>query len=330
MSEKKRYGRQIFISFIVTIVILLGGVYLATQYLLPHVKWDQDQLFSFFVKLFPLLIGLIMIEIGVVISKKRDEDFADDIDKLPPNAYDRPFYALPQDDPAFIRNDEVIYAQAPVLEEATFSEAVLSEEPIVERAAEVILPLDLPQVEEEPEVLVVEPVAETVATELEEPILETVAAEEKEPVVGEAAPVVPPYQAPRDEISIAIEEGILQVYEMDFDSILELELESANDLNYDLTVVIVRVTEGPVDAIAQKLIRQSGDLSYTFTLEDNTIGIILPFYNGEEARTFTLSLIESCQQEFQGSELEIGFASRGGRVVEKDEITQEAYKAASF
>lgn len=314
MSEKKRYGRQIVISFIVTIVILLAGVYLATQYLLPQVEWDQDQLFSFFVKVFPLLLGLIMIEIGVVISKKRDEDFADDIDKLPPNAYDRPFYALPQDDPAFIRNDEVIYAQAPVLKEATFTEAVLSEEPALERAAEVILPLDLPQVEEEPEAVVAEP------------ILETVEAEKLEPVVEEALP----YQAPRDEISIAIDEGIIQVYEMDFNSILELELESANDLNYDLTVVIVRVTEGPVDAIAQKLIRQSGDLSYTFTLEDNTIGIILPFYNGDEARTFTLSLIESCQQEFQGSELEIGFASRGGRAVEKEEILQEAYKAASF
>ncbi|HRV23937.1 MAG TPA: hypothetical protein P5046_01855 [Sphaerochaeta sp.] len=314
MSEKKRYGRQIVISFIVTIIILLAGVYLATQYLLPQVEWDQDQLFSFFVKVFPLLIGLIMIEIGVVISKKRDEDFADEIDKLPPNAYDRPFYALPQDDPAFIRNDEVIYAQAPVLEEATFTEAVLSEEPALERAAEVILPLDLPQVEEEPEVVVAEP------------IVETVEAEKLEPVVEEALP----YQAPRDEISIAIDEGIIQVYEMDFNSILELELESANDLNYDLTVVIVRVTEGPVEAIAQKLVRQSGDLSYTFTLEDDVIGIILPFYNGEEARTFTLSLIESCQREFQGSELEIGFASRGGRAVEKEEILQEAYKAASF
>ena len=318
MSEKKRYGRQIFISFIVTIVILLVGVYLATQYLLPQVEWDQAQLFSFFVKVFPLLIGLIMIEIGVVISKKRDEDFADDVDKLPPNAYDRPFYALPQDDPAFIRNEEIIYAQAPVLDEATFTEAVLSEEPIVERAAEVILPLDLPQVEEEPEVVVSEPVVESVAVQVEEEIAE------------EALPVAAPSPMVVEEVSAAEEEDVLQYYEMDFDSILGLELESANDLNYDLTVVIARVTEGPVEAIAQKLIRQSGDLSYIFTLEDDVIGIILPFYNGEEARTFTLSLIESCQREFQGSELEIGFASRNGRAVEKEEIIKEAYKAASF
>lgn len=317
MSEKKRYGRQIFISFIVTIVILLVGVYLATQYLLPQVEWDQAQLFSFFVKVFPLLIGLIMIEIGVVISKKKDEYFADDVDKLPPNAYDRPFYALPQDDPAFIRNEEIIYAQAPVLDEATFTEAVLSEEPIVERAAEVILPLDLPQVEEEPEVVVSEPVVESVAVQVEEKIAE------------EAPPVAAPFPVV-EEVAASEEEEVLQFYEMDFDSILGLELESANDLNYDLTVVIARVTEGPVEAIAQKLIRQSGDLSYIFTLEDDVIGIILPFYNGEEARTFTLSLIESCQREFQGSELEIGFASRNGRAVEKDEILKEAYKAASF
>ena len=359
MSEKKRYGRQIFVSFIVTIIILLGGLYLATQYLLPQVSWDQEQLFTFFVKLFPLLIGLIMIEVGVVISKKNVEDCADEIDKLPPNAYDRPFYALPQDDPAFIRNDDVVYAQTPVLAEATFSDAVLNEEPIFESTAEVILPIDLPPVEEaiiEPvveevvEEAIIEPVVEEVVEEaiiepvveeelifvdepaIEEPVVEAVE-EVEEMILEEDSPIVPVYQASDvalDDVAVALKQETLQVYEMDFDSILDLELQSANDLNYDLTVVVIRVTEGPTQAIAQKLIRQSGDLSYTFTLEDDAIGMILPFYNGDEARSFTLSLIESCQREFQGSELEIGFASRSGRAVEKDEILQEARKAASF
>lgn len=359
MSEKKRYGRQIFVSFIVTIIILLGGLYLATQYLLPQVSWDQEQLFTFFVKLFPLLIGLIMIEVGVVISKKNVEDCADEIDKLPPNAYDRPFYALPQDDPAFIRNDDVVYAQTPVLAEATFSDAVLNEEPIFESTAEVILPIDLPPVEEaiiEPvveevvEEAIIEPVVEEVVEEaiiepvveeelifvdepaIEEPVVEAVE-EVEEMILEEDSPIVPVYQASDvalDDVAVALKQETLQVYEMDFDSILDLELQSANDLNYDLTVVVIRVTEGPTQAIAQKLIRQSGDLSYTFTLEDDAIGMILPFYNGDEARSFTLSLIESCQREFQGTELEIGFASRSGRAVEKNEILLEARKAASF
>ena len=359
MSEKKRYGRQIFVSFIVTIIILLGGLYLATQYLLPQVSWDQEQLFTFFVKLFPLLIGLIMIEVGVVISKKNVEDCADEIDKLPPNAYDRPFYALPQDDPAFIRNDDVVYAQTPVLAEATFSDAVLNEEPIFESTAEVILPIDLPPVEEaiiEPvveevvEEAIIEPVVEEVVEEaiiepvveeelifvdepaIEEPVVEAVE-EVEEMILEEDSPIVPVYQASDvalDDVAVALKQETIQVYEMDFDSILDLELQSANDLNYDLTVVVIRVTEGPTQAIAQKLIRQSGDLSYTFTLEDDAIGMILPFYNGDEARSFTLSLIESCQREFQGTELEIGFASRSGRAVEKNEILLEARKAASF
>lgn len=322
-------------------------------------SWDQEQLFTFFVKLFPLLIGLIMIEVGVVISKKNVEDCADEIDKLPPNAYDRPFYALPQDDPAFIRNDDVVYAQTPVLAEATFSDAVLNEEPIFESTAEVILPIDLPPVEEaiiEPvveevvEEAIIEPVVEEVVEEaiiepvveeelifvdepaIEEPVVEAVE-EVEEMILEEDSPIVPVYQASDvalDDVAVALKQETLQVYEMDFDSILDLELQSANDLNYDLTVVVIRVTEGPTQAIAQKLIRQSGDLSYTFTLEDDAIGMILPFYNGDEARSFTLSLIESCQREFQGTELEIGFASRSGRAVEKNEILQEARKAASF
>ena len=355
MSEKKRYGRQIFLSFIVTIIILLGGLYLASQYLLPNVTWDQAQIFDFFVKLFPLLIGLIMIEIGVVISKKKVQDCEDEFDKLPPNAYDRPFYALPQDDPAHIRNDEIIYTQPHVLAEATFADEVLDELPINESTAEVILPIDLPPVvdEEVIEVIEEEPVAEEEIIEVieepaveeeplifEAPVEEEVApievseeAPEEEFFLEEDAPVVPVYRAgpvALDETAVGLKEETLQVYEMDFESILAVELESANDLNYDLTVVVVRVTSGPIEAIANKLIRQSGDLSYSFFIEDESIGLILPFYNSDEARSFTLSLIEACQREFQGSELEIGFASRNGREVGKDEILKEARRAASF
>ncbi|MFA5698239.1 MAG: hypothetical protein WC954_00695 [Sphaerochaeta sp.] len=369
MSEKKRYGRQIFLSFIVTIIILLGGLYLASQYLLPNVTWDQGQLFDFFVKLFPLLIGLIMIEIGVVISKKKVQDCEDEFDKLPPNAYDRPFYALPQDDPAHIRNDEIIYTQPHVLAEATFADEVLDELPISESTAEVILPIDLPPVIDEEEVIeaveeepvveeeiievVEEPVAEEEIVEVvEEPVVEeeplifeTPVEEEVAPVavseesseeeffLEEDAPVVPVYRAAPvalDDTAVGLKEETLQVYEMDFESILAVELESANDLNYDLTVVVVRVTSGPIEAIANKLIRQSGDLSYSFFIEDESIALILPFYNSDEARSFTLSLIEACQREFQGSELEIGFASRNGREVGKDEILKEARRAASF
>lgn len=343
MSEKKRYGRQIFLSFIVTIIILLGGLYLASQYLLPNVTWDQGQLFDFFVKLFPLLIGLIMIEIGVVISKKKVQDCEDEFDKLPPNAYDRPFYALPQDDPAHIRNDEIIYTQPHVLAEATFADEVLDELPISESTAEVILPIDLPPVIDEEEVIEAveeEPVVEEEPLIFETPVEEEVApvavseeSSEEEFFLEEDAPVVPVYRAAPvalDDTAVGLKEETLQVYEMDFESILAVELESANDLNYDLTVVVVRVTSGPIEAIANKLIRQSGDLSYSFFIEDESIALILPFYNSDEARSFTLSLIEACQREFQGSELEIGFASRNGREVGKDEILKEARRAASF
>ena len=90
MSENKHYGRQIILSLFLTVFILLALLYLASRYLLPLYSVNQEQIYDVLTKLFPLLIGLVMIEIGVLVARKRDEDIADQIDKLPPNAYDKP------------------------------------------------------------------------------------------------------------------------------------------------------------------------------------------------------------------------------------------------
>jgi hypothetical protein len=71
----------------------------------------------------------------------------------------------------------------------------------------------------------------------------------------------------------------------------------------------------------------SGELAYSFTLENNRIAMVLPFYNADEARSFTLSLLESCKKEFSGASLQIGFASRNGRVLDSSLLLHEAVTA---
>jgi len=120
---------------------------------------------------------------------------------------------------------------------------------------------------------------------------------------------------------------VVETYTNDFGSILAVELENAQEMDYDLTLVLVDVSKGPAEQIANKMIMLSGELAYSFTLENNRIAMVLPFYNAEEARSFTLSLLESCKKEFSGASLQIGFASRNGRVLDSSLLLHEAVTA---
>ncbi len=294
MSEHKHYGRQIFLSLFLTVFILLAGLYAASRYLLPLYDINQEQIYDILVKLFPILLGLVMIEVGVMIARRRDEEYADQVDKLPPNAYDKPFYTMPGDDPSHLHSDELVYTQQPVYKQ----------EPV--QQAEQVVPTQQDAVEQ-----IITPVVEQVAP---------VAA----PEVKQAPPVVI-----QEEEAVVQPEVEMTMYKTDFDSILETELENSKEMDYDLTLVLIEVTEGPVTQIANKMIMLSGELAYSFTLEDNKIAMVLPFYNSDEAKTFTLSIIESCQKEFSGAALQIGFASRASRLVDKEQLLHEAQNACS-
>ncbi|MDD3928668.1 MAG: hypothetical protein PHY87_02620 [Sphaerochaeta sp.] len=297
MSENKHYGRQIFLSLFLTVFLLLAILYLASRYLLPLYDVNQQQLYGILVKLFPLLIGLVMIEVGVMVARRRDEDYADQVDKLPPNAYDKPFHTLPHDDPSHIHSDQMLYAQAPAMQPKA-PVAVEREE----TKEEVIEPV------------VIKSVTEMMSQQAKPAFLEP----QVQPVAVEAEKAPEPAAPPVAE---------LQVYKTDFESILTAELENSMDMDYDLTLVMIEVSEGPASLIANKLMMLSGELAYSFTLEGGKIAMVLPFYNGDEARSFTLSMIESCKREFSGSSLQIGFASRNGRMIESKQLLHEAQAA---
>lgn len=288
MSENKHYGRQIILSLFLTVFLLLAVLYLASRFLLPLYDINQEMLYGLLVKLFPLLIGLVMIEIGVLVARRRDEDYADQVDKLPPNAYDKPFYTLPHDDPAHLHSDQLAFGQQKVesvsqkVQPVEIQEEKLEIEPVIKPV------VAMPRIERDIEVQkVVEPAL------AEEPVAEQI------------------------------------VYKTDFASILSVELDNSKDMDYDLTLVLIEVTEGPASLIANKLMMQSGELAYSFSLEDGRIAMVLPFYNADEARSFTLTMIESCKKEFSGSSLQIGFASRNGRMVDSNQLLHEAEAACN-
>ena len=288
MSENKHYGRQIFLSLFLTVFLLLAVLYVAARYLLPLYDINQDQLYDVLVRLFPLLIGLVMIEIGVMTARRRDEDYADQVDKLPPNAYDRPFYVLPNDDPSHLHSDTMIHANSPV-----HTEQEKPGVPIIE--------------EEKLEPVAVRPISEMTDNlgRKTEPVVQPV---ESEPVVEQKATVV--------------EETI--TYNTDFSTILSLELTNAQEVDYDISLALIHIKKGPVTPITNKLMMLSGELAYSFSLDGGKIAMLLPFYNREEATHFTQNLVESCKKEFNDSELYTGYSSRNGRILEAEQLMHEA------
>ena len=339
MSENKHYGRQILLSLFLTVFILLGLLYLASRYLLPLYSINQQQIYDVLVKLFPLLIGLIMIEIGVLVARKRDEDFADDIDKLPPNAYDKPLYILPGDDPLHRHTDDMVLSQSVADKYKPVEPALAPEDELIKTTPSIreVLQPTFSKVEQVEDTEDFEAVCHEEGLSTDEPITpalqSTVFEESIEPIVSEAAALDTEQPGVERMIEVAsslpIQEHTraVETYSTDFNSILSVELENAQEMDYDLTLVLVDVSKGPAEQIANKMIMLSGELAYSFTLENNRIAMVLPFYNAEEARSFTLSLLESCKKEFSGASLQIGFASRNGRVLDSSLLLHEAVTA---
>ena len=402
MSENKHYGRQILLSLFLTVFILLGLLYLASRYVLPLYSINQEQIYDVLVKLFPLLIGLIMIEIGVLVARRRDEDFADEIDKLPPNAYDKPLYTLPGDDPLHRHTDEMVLSQnvadtykpsehvlapedelirtpartreaiqptfskvedtdsydsncfevepeaQPIVAPTTLASAPLEKEKPVEKEYTSASLQSLSLENEEPVAAQEEYTSaslQSTSLEKEEPVAEeeytSTSLEETKPVLDRYAPTSIDFRSLEEEKPVAVDSRPIhsstiqlgarssnaEFYSTDFSSILSVELENAQEMDYDLTLVLVDVSKGPAEQIANKMIMLSGELAYSFTLENNRIAMVLPFYNAEEARSFTLSLLESCKKEFSGASLQIGFASRNGRVLDSSLLLHEAVTA---
>ncbi len=103
---------------------------------------------SVLTKIFPILVGLVLIEIAILVGKKNDEDYKDTIDKLAPNAYDSPLYTPPVDDPlkrGRVNGDSLDYDKAipPEIRE------IIKEVP-VEKVKEVIKEVPVEVIKEVP------------------------------------------------------------------------------------------------------------------------------------------------------------------------------------
>ena len=255
MSKKKGF-RTALATILVVLVIFAALTFAAIKYFLPMYQVSQSEVYSWAVKIYPLLIGITLIVIASMLGKSDKEDEGEE-DKLPPNSYDAQLFEEPKDDPATKPKKNAPTVVPKVEEPETISDEAYAElisifstdeqepedeiKPFVAPEAE-----QLPEVKEEP---VVEPLEEVeVQPEVEEPEEETEPEVESEPeaeVESESEPE--PEAEPEAE---ATEEPVEDVQpETEPEEVEEEQPESETELEPELEEEPAPVEE-PAEALA--------------------------------------------------------------------------------
>lgn len=232
--SKKKGSRTALITVLVVLVIFAALTFAAIKYFIPLYQVSQSEIYSWAVKIFPLLIGITLIVIASMLGQNDHDDESGE-DKLPPNAYEKQLFENPADDPAKMAPQPVEKPVAPVqVTETTPFVSIFDEQ----------------SPEEKQEVPEVEPAVEEAAEESTE----------------EPAPVLQPGQ-----VAVVVDASATQSFKEYEGSparqATEAEYDSAKDFGYDLTVALVSAELSTVTLLL-------GEAGQCIDNGDNTVVVI--------------------------------------------------------
>lgn len=259
MAKASNVWKLIVLSVIISLVVLAVFTAVFITMIVPAYNITRDQVYSVLSKALPILIGLILVEIGLLIGKKNEPENNDTLDKLTPNSYDSWLYTEPVDDPMAKSVDA----------NAAFG---VKEKEVIREV----------QVEKEVPVEVIKEVPVEIIKEVEKPVEVKVPVE----VIKEVqVPVEVIKEVPVEIVKEVIKEVPVAVAEeklFSFKEALAEEIKVANEENYPLSLVGF----GATDNLDAKIERALGTNTLYFT-EDGITFAILPFYEEDDANYAT-------------------------------------------
>ena len=231
MAKPSSTAKLVITSIIISIIVLAVFVLIFINSIVPAYQVTADQIYSVLTKIFPILIGLLLIQVGVMAAKKGEPEYKDTIDKLSPNAYDSALYTAAKDDPA--------KAAAPA--EKTIE--VVKEVPVeviktVEVPVEVVREVEK-RVEVPVEVLKEVPVEIVREVQVPVEIVREVVKEVPVEVVREV-PVEVIKEVEVEKPVAAAQAAPAQVRMLDFDEVLEEECLGARNDGYDISLALFK------------------------------------------------------------------------------------------
>lgn len=283
MAKPSNTVKLVVTSIIISLIVLAVFVMLFLNFIVPAYQITEEQIYSVMVKLFPILIGLALIQIGVMVAKRGEPEYKDTIDRLSPNAYDSSLYTEPKDDPmARGRVDGSGFggtAQEPRVIEKEVPVEVIREVPV-----EVIKKIEVPveiirEVQVPVEIIKEVPVDKIVIKEVvkEVPVEKIV---EKEVIKEIPIEVI-------KEVPVEVVREVEKAPEMlGFREVLDTETRDAVDMGYDLSLVAVKEGDGRTAESVEAAFEED---TLVFD-EGSSIYAILPLYTKEDAEKAAESL----------------------------------------
>ena len=273
MAKASNVWKLIVLSVVISLVVLAVFTAVFITMIVPAYNITRDQVYAVLSRALPILIGLILLEIGLLIGKKSDAETKDTIDKLTPNSYDSWLYSKPADDP-LSRGEINSDASFGMKNNQTEVKEVIKEVPVevvkevpVEIIKEVEKPIEIKvPVEVIKEVQVPVEVIKEVPVEVVREVVKEVPVEVVKEVPVE---VEKPVYAPEEKV-------------YNFREALDEELSEGAKENYPVTLVGF----GNIDQLNAKIERALGSNTLYFT-EDGITYAILPFYETEDAERAT-------------------------------------------
>ena len=335
MARPSNTAKLVITSIVISLIVLAVFVLIFISYIVPAYQITEEQIYSVLVKLFPVLIGLVLIQIGVMVGRRGEPDYSETIDKLAPNAYDSPLYTAPKDDPMARGRVDASVLSTGSAEEAKVIEKVIEKEVPVEVVKEV--PVEVVKTVEVPveiirEVQVPVEVIKEVTVEKEVPVevVKEVVVEKQVPVevvkevpvdvvVEKEVPVEVIKEVPVEiiktvEVPVEVEKEV-EVEKapamLGFHDVLRMETDDAINGRYDLSIVALRERDGLTEDGIEAAF---GEDTLVFG-EDGWFYAILPLYSKEDAEWAARDL-EPCS-----------IASLGGRSIDGETLLQEASRA---
>lgn len=285
MAKASNVWKLIVLSVVISLVVLAVFTAVFITMIVPAYNITRDQVYAVLSRALPILIGLILLEIGLLIGKKSDAETKDTIDKLTPNSYDSWLYSKPADDP-LSRGEINSDASFGMKNNQTEVKEVIKEVPVevvkevpVEIIKEVEKPIEIKvPVEVIKEVQVPVEVIKEVPVEVVREVVKEVPVEVVKEVIKEV-----PVEVVK-EVPVEVEKPVYTPEEKvyNFREALDEELSEGAKQNYPVTLVGF----GNIDQLNAKIERALGSNTLYFT-EDGITYAILPFYETEDAERAT-------------------------------------------
>ena len=245
MSKTKSTAKLVITSVILSLIVLAIFTLVFLKYIVPVYNITEKQVYDVLVKLFPILVGLALIQIGIITGKQNEEDFKDQIDKLPPNSYSNSISSSTNDDP-----DNISLGAASLKIEKTAvdnTEPIIKEVP-VEVVKEVVKEVPIEVVKEVP-VEVIKQVVKEVPVE----ILRDVTKEVEIPIeVIKEVPIEVLKEVPVEvlkEVPVEVIKPIEVVKEPPVEVVKEVEVPV--EIIKEVPVETIKEVEVPVEVIKE-------------------------------------------------------------------------------